>query len=304
MVSTIMVGVDGEQDHRAALEWAARRATRDGARLELVYVLEGAWNDGLDEGDSLLVTAADSALSTEAQYATRVADEAAGASPAPVSARYSYGHVGTELAAASRDADLLVLGTPSAATTSSRRDHFVGSLAVRVAATAHCTVAVVPHGWQDSGVGVVVGTGARVASRIGLAFAADEAQALDEPLTIVCSGYTANPLLAGLVPEDSLDDRRSGIVEDAARFARERHPGLVVRSSIVEGPRSRALAAAAGGARMLVVGTHERHGVNRLMLGSVTHDLLLNVRIPTVVARDRDARDAEQSDEEFLEDDG
>ncbi len=55
---------------------------------------------------------------------------------------------------------------------------------------------------------------------------------------------------------------------------------------------------------MLVVGTHDRRGVDRLMLGSVSHDLLLNVRIPTVVVRSRESRTVlDRTDGERLEDD-
>lgn len=319
MPYTIMVGVDGEQDHRAALDWASRRAARDQARLELVYVIQGAWSDGIDEADSLLMAAAESLLSAETQHARKIAARAAehvtlqatvGAAASAavplleVSTRYRYGHVGSELAAASQSADLLVVGTMSPKTAGAR-DHFTGSLAVRVAATAHCTVAVIPHDWQGSGAGIVAGVDGQRSAEVGLAFAADEADALDEPLTIVCAGYTANPLLAGLVPESALGDNRDRILKDAARKAQERHPGLLVRTSVAEAARSRGLAAAARGSRMLVVGTHNRHGVNRVMRGSVSHDLLLNVSVPTVVARiNVGGTSPERTDETALEDDG
>src|SRR6185437_6409961 len=65
MAGTIMVGVDGRAEHRAALEWAARRAVRDGARLEIVFVLEHSWGDGSDGPADLLVVAAKSVLATE-----------------------------------------------------------------------------------------------------------------------------------------------------------------------------------------------------------------------------------------------
>lgn len=278
MTGTIMVGVDGTAENRAALEWAARRAARDDAALDLVFVIERSRGDTPGQADERLERAAKALLTAEQQVAVAVME-----SSSRVTTRYVYGHVGAELASASRDAELLVVGCRT------RGDHdhgFAGSLAVRVAATAACSVAVVPHGWDESGAGVVVGVDGGDAADTAVRVAADEASALGESLHIVCVGYSANPLLAGLVPEDSLGDRRQGIVERAAASARELHPGLDVRADVVEAAPSRGLVSAARGSRLLVVGTHNRRGAKRLMLGSVSHDVLLNVRVPVVGARE------------------
>ena len=303
MTGTIMVGVDGTAGHRAALEWAARRAVRDGSRLELVFVLAHAWGDDADGPSDLLVLAAKSLLATEREAALRIAEDAStlvpaltGPEPAPrrrrpgleVGTRYLYGHVGAELTAASSSADLLVVGARSR---SQRERGFAGSLHLRVASTAACSVAVVPHGWAGSGVGVVAGVDGTAPAETAVAFAADEAAALGEGLRLVCVGYTANPLLAGLVPEVSLDDRRQRIVDAAAESARERRPGIDVRADVIEAAPARGLVEAAEGSRMLIVGTRDRHGAKRVMLGSVGHDVLLNVRVPVVIARTR--REAE-----------
>ncbi|MCI0158992.1 universal stress protein [Leifsonia shinshuensis] len=297
MTDTIMVAVDGRPEHRAALRWATERAVREGARLELVYVIDRSWGDASDGPEALLVTAAETLLASAQESALRFAaraparapalsgpqTETAERSPLAVSTRHLYGHVGAELTRASRDADLLVVGTRSG---TDREHGFAGTLHVRVAATAACSVAAVPHGWEPSGVGVVVGVDGQPQSDIAAAFAAAEAAALDEPLRIVCVGYSANPLLAGLVPEVSLGDHRQRIVDAAADAARASHPAIDVRAEVVEASPSRGLVAAAEGHRMLVVGTHNRRSAKRIMLGSVSHDVLLNVRVPVVVARE------------------
>ncbi|TDP98942.1 MULTISPECIES: universal stress protein [unclassified Leifsonia] len=297
MPYTIMVAVDGEPDHRAALDWAAARAARDGARLELVHVVERAWGDSTEEPIRLLVLAVGSLLEAEKQIALHRAREvrerrtvAAGGAGTPAEAvgdievgtRYRYGHIGPELASVSREADLLVIGTPAE---EDRRRAFAGSLAVRVAAVAECPVAAIPHGWVDSGHGVVVGVDGELQTESAVEFAAAEAEVLDEPLTVACAGYIANPLLAGLVPEISLGDRRERVAADAAALAKERHPGVTVFTDVLDTAPSRGLVGEADGARMLVIGTHDRRGMQRLMLGSVGHDILLNVRTPVVVVR-------------------
>lgn len=300
MSYTIMVAVDGEPDHRAALDWAAARAARDGARLELVHVIERSWGDSADEPSHLLVLAVRSLLDAEKTIALHHAREVRARGPVPagstgtaaapadtgddidVGTRYCYGHIGPELADVSRDADLLVIGTPAEA---DRRRAFAGSLAVRVAAVAECPVAAVPHGWVDGGRGVVVGVDGELQTESAVEFAAAEAEILGEPLTVACAGYVANPLLAGLVPEISLGDRRERIAAEAADRAKERHPGVTVFTDVLDTAPSRGLVAEADGARLLVIGTHDRHGMQRLMLGSVGHDILLNVRTPVVVVR-------------------
>lgn len=301
MTDTIMVAVDGEPDHRAALDWAAERAARDGSRLELVHVIERSWSDSGSHPTRLLELASKTLLEAEqgiaVHHARTVLDRRtqAGASGnvqtvAPdveVTTRTLYGHVGHELVAASADADLLVLGTPSDA---ERRHTFASSIAARVAAVADCSVVAVPHGWADGGEGVVVGVDGERGGEPAVEFAADEAAALGEPLTIVCAGYIANPLLAGLVPEVSLGDRRERIAEDAAERMRAEHPGLTVFAETIETSPARGIVAEAEGSRLLVIGTHDRRGLQRVMLGSVGHDVLLNALTPVAVVREPASR--------------
>lgn len=278
MTSTIMVGVDGVTTHRGALAWASARAAREGARLELVYVIEQAWGDSdRDAPTQELVSAAEALLTAERGSAERVGAE--------VTTRLLSGNVAAELASVSAEADLLVVGGRSVV---ERGRSFAGSLAVRVAAAAPTSVAVVPHDWHEAGAGVVVGVDGELSSESALAFAADEAVAHGEPLHLVCAGYAANPLLAGFVPEMSLGDTRRTIVDGAERQARERHPRLEVSAEVLEAAPARGLVDAARGSRMLVLGTHNRRGVKRLMLGSVSHDVLLNLPAPVVVVRGHD----------------
>ncbi|WP_374009228.1 universal stress protein [Leifsonia sp. LS-T14] len=295
---TIMVAVDGEPEHRAALDWACARAARDGARLELVHVIERSWNESGEQPGRLLELAAKSLLAAEVRIATHrvqaVADRADAATgrsgvqtvvpDVEIGTRVLFGHVGHELATASGDADLLVIGTPSEA---ERQHAFASSIAVRVAAVADCTVVAVPHDWEGQGRGVVAGVDGERMTEPALTFAADEAALLGEPLTVVCAGYVANPLLAGRVPERSLGDRRERIAEEAARSARAQHPGLTVFADTVETSPAAGIVAESDGSRLLVIGTHDRHGVQRIMLGSVGHDVLLNARTPVAVVRNR-----------------
>lgn len=277
MSSTITVGVDGRAEHRAALDWAIARAERDGSRLDLVSVIQRGWGDPPGEPDPAFAGIAGRLLEAEVAIAARRVAE--------VTHHLRTGHVGTELVAASRAADLLVVGAHPA----SDRSHFAGSLAVRVAAAADVPVAVVPHGWGGRAGGVTVGVDGEPPSELAVDVAADEADALGAPLIVVCSGFTANPLLTGLVPEIGLGDRRERIVQEAQRRARERHPSLDIRTRVIEAAPARGLVEAAAGSALLVVGTHNRRTGARLLLGSVSHDVLLNLALPVLIVRDRGA---------------
>lgn len=281
MTDTIMVAIDGEPAHRGALDWATARAIRTGARLVLASVIERTWNDDPDEPSRRLVDAADERLRDELRSLGQRRDLSA---VTDIRTRILYGKVAHQLTIAAHEADMLVVGTRSGI---DRERSFTGSLAVRAATAAPCPVAVVPHGWTESGSTVVVGVDGDVLSEVAVAFAADEAHSLGQPLRIVCTGYTANPLLAGFVPDISLGDRRQRIVEDATHFARELRPDLDVSADVLEAAPARGLVEAAEGASILVLGTHDRHGARRMMLGSVGHDVLLNVRTPVVIARNR-----------------
>lgn len=277
MAYTIMVAVDGEPGHRAALDWASVRAAREEARLELVHVVERSFADSGEQPGRMLTLAGRSLVAAEEKYAlrhTRVAE---------VRARVLVGHPVRDVAAVSAGAALLVVGIPPAP---DRQRALAGSLAVHVAAAADCTVAAVPHGWREGGRGIVVGVDGDRPTEPAVDFAAAEAVRLGEPLTIVCA--------AAPVPgrEPSAADRRGRIVGAAAERARRLHPGLTVIPAVVDTTPSRALVSASEGARMVVLGTHDRHGVKRIVLGSVGHDVLLNADLPVVVVRARDGRPA------------
>ena len=274
MSEKIVVAVDRETGQRAPVDWAVGRALRTGASVELVLIIQRTWSDREPAPDTLLVAAAQAALDSRADYARRRA--------VTVSTHWAYGHIADELDLASRGADLLVVG----AHRMREPGHpFTGSLGLRVAATSTCPVVLVPHDWTDEGEGVVVGVDGRLRSKAALDFAAAEAAAFGEPLDIVCAGYGANPLLAGLVPEISLEDRRQQVVDGAAEVVRDRYPRLQVAKRVMESSPAIGLVTASRGRRLLVIGSRGRHGAQQVLLGSVGHDVILNLQAPVAVVR-------------------
>jgi nucleotide-binding universal stress UspA family protein len=272
----IIVAIDGDASHRAPIRWALDRASLTGASVELLLVIARSWADHETAPEPRLVEAADRILSSSRTYAQHQS------SGVRITAEWAYGKVAASLRDAAARADLLVIGGQRRGAAEST---FVGSLAVRTAAIAPCTVVVVPHGWTTPGSGVVVGVDGTAPAELALDFAAREALLHEDALTIVAGGYSANPLLTGLVPERTVDHHRERALETASARVRELKPAPAVSTREIEAAPAAALIRAARGSRLLVVGSRSRGAAERALMGSVAHDVLLNLETPIAVVR-------------------
>lgn len=139
----VVVGIDGSEQSLAAAEWGAREAVRHDVPLTLLYVID---RNRTIAGD---VFEAEQRLA-EAVLRDAEATVDAMLKPVKVECDIVCGDPGTVLFEESRSAALLCLGAPKA-TPHGPSD----SLAVNMAASAWCTVAVVPSkrctAWESSG---------------------------------------------------------------------------------------------------------------------------------------------------------
>jgi len=135
----IVVGVDGSEGGRRALEWAVGEADARGSAVQAVT----AWSwDGLDYAPVTAINAAEAK-----ERATRLLDDAIRAlvarhgSHLPVAAEVVEGSPADVLAAAGRAADLLVLGSHGH---SRVRRTVLGSVSEACIRKASCPVVVIP----------------------------------------------------------------------------------------------------------------------------------------------------------------
>ncbi|MEV4347527.1 universal stress protein [Actinoplanes sp. NPDC049596] len=135
----IVVGVDGSEGGRRALEWAVREAATRGSAVQAVI----AWSwDGLEFGP---VTATNPEEAKE--RATRVLDDEVRAllprygSHLPVATEVIEGPPADVLGACSRSADLLVLGSHGH---NGVRHTVLGSVSEKCVRKAACPVVVIP----------------------------------------------------------------------------------------------------------------------------------------------------------------
>jgi nucleotide-binding universal stress UspA family protein len=265
MAGRIVVATDGGEASAAAVRWVAERAKGTEFDVELTTVAE---------------TEADRAA--HEQVLASGAQSLEAAAPGRVTTRLRTGSPAHALIAASQDAKLEVIGTNK---TGAAAGIVHGTLPLRVAGRARCPVAVVPADWKPGGKRVVVGWDSDGTGDVALEFAAGEAKRLGLPLTVV-HAWRIPPIIGeesgslAAVTTELEEAHRDDLAGAAARI-RTAHPNLDVTESLAVGPPAIAIVTAARDAALVVVGSHGRGALGGLVLGSVSHDVLMNM--PSVV---------------------
>lgn len=261
-----VVGIDGSGPSSAAMAWAATRSRQDGAPLALVHVAET--DDGMmGPGFAEAATRAGAELLSAA--ARSLGDELT------VTEHLLEGPVPWALAQFVTARDVIVVGTHK---TGFLHGRVLGSRSVQIAAVAPCSVAVVPEVDLRFRHGVVVGVDrVETAERLGRA-AAREALALGQELVVIQAGVSA----AGALTAPAL-----AAAVSAARGAATR---LEIRSRASNRPAAEALLDAARDKAMLVLGPGSTEAT-RSLIGTVLHDVLLNVNAPVLIARPAEDRE-------------
>lgn len=263
MAQRYLVGFDGSGPSEAALAWAVQRARRLSAAVLLVHVVEG--DDG-GMGKDFEDAAAHAGAALLSERVARLRHDEPGLD---VDGLQLTGGLAWELAHAARPGDLLVVGTHK---TGFLHGRVLGSRSVQVATVANCDVAVIPQVDLRFRSGVVAGID-RIATADAIArFAADEAAARGEELSLIEAAS------AGTTAADS------GPLAAAGHAARDQHDHLVIRSRLSTRAPAEALLDAARDKALLVLGPGSGRP-DRSPIGWVLHDVLLNVNAPVIVAR-------------------
>jgi len=276
MVERVIVAVDGGPASRAALNWALARAEQVPLQVELTTVVELGWSP-VGGPDDDFQPAYERALAEAGHY---VAQNFPTVKATSVVRR---GAPVDELVRASADADLLVIGTNK---TGALVGAVHGTLPLRLAAHAVCPVAVVPAGWTPHGDKVVVGIEDDGTMDAPLDIAVAEAARREAQLELVHAWSIPATLgvdFGAAVPFDALAEAHEDIVLRAFERVRSEHPTIALSTTLMQGAAAPALVEAAATASLLVVGTHGRGAVAGLILGSVSHDVLLNMPCPVIV---------------------
>ena len=271
-----IVAWDASGPARAALAWALRRNPR--GALHLVHVLDRSQADA----DYFVADATVArAEATFAEEAGRIRRE----NPAvTITSEFLVGDPISQLRHLSGPDTLIVVGTHTREGSSVRYEWSVGA---RLAGAANGPIAIIPEDTSARATGVIVGVDGSAASAAALAFAAAEADCTGMKLRAIHAWQeplvwrdTATPDPAFL---HSLEQVHQQTLQNSVRAATAAYPQVSVTSTLVRGAPQWALLDAARGAALVVVGNHGLYGIRRMLLGLVSHSIVLNIQSPTVI---------------------
>ena len=297
----IVVGVDGSEPADRALCWAVEEAQVRLAELEIVLAYATQFGGfrspahaapGATGGRHPALAAANEALAEQAlQRVVARNGEVLGrvkwsTTLAPVTTSPAHA-----LVEAGDEAELVVVGSRGLGGFGAL---LLGSVSYGTAGHAPCPVAVVRHGDRAEVVAparIVVGIDDSRGARRALRWAVDEAELRGIPLTIA-HGYSAPVvhLLGGLAPYAAADEARVQARDTAERVV-ARALEIVDAPATVRVDRVITMASAAalmldlaGDDTLLVVGTRGHGTIGRMVLGSVSQQVLHHATCPVVVA--------------------
>jgi nucleotide-binding universal stress UspA family protein len=293
MVRSVVAGLDGSPESRAAAEWAAGEAELRGLPLKIVHV----WVPAPDP----LAQAPFIGAETQQQWSERIPREAGEGlrrrhPGVDVTVEQVSGTPSDALVGAAKDAELLVLGSRGL---SGVGGFLVGSVGLSVVARAELPVVLVradeqaadEDGTNPGNRPVVLGLDAEGPADAVMEFAFAEAARRGTSLRVVY-GWSLPPyyaygfaLDAGL--HDELSQEETGSLTEALRPWRQKHPDTEVFLEPRVGSAADHLVDASRGASLVVIGRRIRRGGRGAHIGPVAHGVLHHSTAPVaVVAHD------------------
>lgn len=265
---TVVVGVDGSEHSFRAASWAATEAGRRRAPLHVVIV-----NDDPARSDYVAKAVREAAERCRTQSPElEVTDEVVTGRPIEELVRRSHG------------AQMIVLGSRG---NGGFTDAMLGSVSTAVATHGACPVVVVRGDISTAGGPVVVGLDDSPGGHAALGFAFGAAAARRSELLALQAWHEEGLLAVPLPPADREEIQgqiERSLVEQVAGWS-DTYPDIAVRTVAQHGHPVAALADAARGAQLLVVGHRGRGGFSGLFLGSVASGVLHHSPCPVVVIR-------------------
>ncbi|MDV9172381.1 universal stress protein [Streptomyces sp. W16] len=295
MVRTVVAGLDGSPESRAAAEWAAREAELRGLPLKIVHVWEPV-PDPLAQAPLL-------GAETQQHWSERIPREAGEGLRHPgvdVTVQQVTGTPSDTLVDAAKDAELLVLGSRGL---SGVGGFLVGSVGLSVVARSERPVVLVRADEQAADEDetspapatsyrpVVLGIDAGAPADAVIEFAFAEAARRGTALRVVY-GWNLPPYYAyGLALDAGLDEELSreetDSLTEALRPWRQKHPETEVVLEPRVGSAADHLVDASREASLVVIGRRIRRSALGAHIGPVAHGVLHHSTAPVaVVAHD------------------
>jgi nucleotide-binding universal stress UspA family protein len=291
MAGRIVVGIDGSPLSGNALEWAVARARLGGEQLELVNAYSLTPELNFYGYHSMPVARQPVEWFTE--FSEQVLDAAATrvrelAPDLTCTVTSKVGQAAAVLAAASEGADAVVVGRRGLGSVASV---LLGSVSNRLTVQAKCPLIVVGEGEPPTTGPIVVGVDGSEFGTNALRYAVAEAAVRKTSVRSIAAydvtlqaTTLADPVLVarmrtdiGAVVTNTLS-RALDEVQEAMDAA-----SVSVEPVVVEAPAAEAILGHAEDAQLIVVGTHGKGLVRRILLGSVSRQVLNDADRPVAV---------------------
>lgn len=266
-----LVASDGSEYSAGAEREALRLAQRCGARVRMVtFVAADLENEAL--GEQILKRELDAARAHLERVAAQAAAAGIDCEIEVVQGLSVHDRVIEE--SERMRADLIIVGRRG------RRGlvrMMVGDATLRLIVGAHCSVLVVPRAAQVHGRRFVLASDGSRFGDVAAAAAGNLARRCETPVTVVSVAVPSHP-----------EARRREAPEVVERIVRAlRSDGVDAEGTVMAGPAAESIVAAAATAQadLIIMGSHGRTGIERLLLGSNTERVLNQAPCAVLVAK-------------------
>jgi nucleotide-binding universal stress UspA family protein len=288
MTGWIVVGIDGSEQSGNALEWAVARARLGGKQLELVHAYSPTPHLDFYGYHGL---AAAQPMDWFIEFSEEVLDVAAArvrelAPDLTCTLTSKMGHPAHVLAAASEAADAVVVGRRGLGSAASA---LMGSVSNRMTLQAKCPLVVVGEGELPTTGPIVVGVDGSEFGTNALRYAIAEAAVRKTSVRAVAAydvlhpAFQADPELVERMRADVEAEAADTITRALDGAQPTGHASVSVDHVAVEGRPAEGILGHADDAQLVVVGTHGKGLVRRVLLGSVSRQVLNDADRPVAV---------------------
>ncbi|OBJ73855.1 universal stress protein [Mycobacterium colombiense] len=282
----IVVAVDGSPASTVAAGWAAREAAMRHIPLTVVHAVStpAATFPPVPYPESLVTSLEDEGKKA-IMHATKVAEDAMPADRAvPIGRKLVYSPPVPTLLKMSDSAEMIVMGSAGRGLLARG---LLGSVSSAVVRHANCPVAVVRDEElpDPRNAPVLLGTDGSPASELATEIAFDEASRRGVDLVALHAWSDAAVVQVFEIDWPAVEGEAERSLAESLAGWQERYPDVTVHRLIAQDRAARHLIDKSETAQLVVVGSHGRGSLSRMLLGSVSNAVLHSVRVPIIVAR-------------------